>query len=96
MLCALYALAVLGLPAAHTVVALSPTFLPCQLQKPPSVSPLLGCPEGTLFVSQGDKRAHFTKVQDAVESLYVMYIRNFIGNIHLMVISPSSAIPYAG
>lgn len=53
------------------VTALSPTFLPCQLQKPPGVSPLLGCPEGTIFVSQTDKEAHFMHVQDAILSLYV-------------------------
>jgi len=48
---------------------LSPTFLPCQLQESASVSPLLGCPLGTIFVSPNDSRAQFTKVQDAVLSL---------------------------
>lgn len=55
---------------AQLGIALSPTFLPCQLQKPTIISPLVGCPPGTLFVSPKDSRAHFTKVQDAVSSLY--------------------------
>ncbi|KAJ3552755.1 hypothetical protein NM688_g3987 [Phlebia brevispora] len=49
--------------------ALSPTFLSCQLQKSSGVSPLLGCPEGTIFVSQGHPSAHFSSVQQAVLSL---------------------------
>lgn len=53
----------------HTGRALSPTFLDCQLQKSSGVSPLLGCPTGTLFVSQTDASANFTSVQDAVLSL---------------------------
>ncbi|KAH8085963.1 carbohydrate esterase family 8 protein [Cristinia sonorae] len=50
-------------------VALSPKFLACQLQKPAIVSPLLGCPSGTIFVSPTDRRARFKKVQDAISSL---------------------------
>lgn len=61
--------AVLGL-VLH-VRSLSPTHLACQLQKPAKVSPLLGCSEGTIFVSATDSRAKFTTVQDAVLSLYV-------------------------
>ena len=49
--------------------ALSPKFLSCQLQKPVGISPLLGCPAGTIFVSQWDPTAHFARVQDAVISL---------------------------
>ncbi|EIN10136.1 carbohydrate esterase family 8 protein [Punctularia strigosozonata HHB-11173 SS5] len=49
---------------------LSPTYLPCQVQKGSSVSPLLGCPPGTLFVSANDARANFSSIQAAVDSLY--------------------------
>ncbi|KAH9480216.1 putative pectinesterase/pectinesterase inhibitor 7 [Psilocybe cubensis] len=43
----------------------------CQVQKPAGVSPLHGCPKGTIFVSQdtNDKNAHFHSVQEAVLSL---------------------------
>ncbi|KAF7296659.1 Carbohydrate esterase family 8 protein [Mycena chlorophos] len=54
--------------AAH-VHALSPIFFECQKQKPGGISPLLGCPEGTIFVSQTDPKAHFRTIQSAVESL---------------------------
>ncbi|KLO07497.1 pectin lyase-like protein [Schizopora paradoxa] len=60
------------LALCHTFLgaaALSPTFLPCQLQKPSRQSPLEGCPSGTLFVSPTDTRAHFSSIQDAVLSL---------------------------
>ena len=52
-------------------LALSPQFVACQVQKPFGLSPLLGCPPGTIFVSADatDKHAHFNKVQDAVLSL---------------------------
>jgi hypothetical protein len=51
--------------------ALSPQFLQCQIQKSAGQSPLIGCPEGTIYVSgnANDSFAHFSKVQDAVESL---------------------------
>ncbi|KAI0075082.1 pectin lyase-like protein [Panus rudis PR-1116 ss-1] len=49
--------------------ALSPHFIPCQLQKPQNISPLEGCPTGTVFVSQHDSRAHHTSVQEAISSL---------------------------
>ncbi|KAH7913950.1 carbohydrate esterase family 8 protein [Hygrophoropsis aurantiaca] len=49
--------------------ALSPKYVTCQLQKPEGISPLLGCPEGTLYVSPTDSTADFTSVQDAVLSL---------------------------
>ncbi|KAJ7062369.1 pectin lyase-like protein [Mycena amicta] len=51
--------------------ALSPTFFNCQIQKPASQSPLLGCPAGTLFVSQNasDPHAHFSTIQSAIASL---------------------------
>lgn len=54
-------------------LALSPQFVACQVQKPFGLSPLLGCPPGTIFVSADatDKHAHFNKVQDAVLSLWV-------------------------
>ncbi|KAH8114386.1 pectin lyase fold/virulence factor [Phellopilus nigrolimitatus] len=50
-------------------LAISPTFLDCQLQKSASASPSLHCPSGTIFVSPTDSRALFTSVQDAVLSL---------------------------
>ncbi|KAG0704831.1 carbohydrate esterase family 8 protein [Suillus ampliporus] len=49
--------------------ALSPDYIACQLEKSASVSPLNGCPTGTLFVSPTDSRASFKTVQDAVSSL---------------------------
>ncbi|EJC97869.1 uncharacterized protein FOMMEDRAFT_137258 [Fomitiporia mediterranea MF3/22] len=49
--------------------ALSPKFSDCQLQKSDDVSPLTGCPSGTLFVSPTDSRANFTSVQTAILSL---------------------------
>ncbi|KAF9005530.1 pectin lyase-like protein [Cyathus striatus] len=54
-----------------TIHALSPKFLSCQVQKPFGTSPLLGCPSGTIFVSQDtkDQHAKFHSVQDAVLSL---------------------------
>ncbi|EGN98154.1 carbohydrate esterase family 8 protein [Serpula lacrymans var. lacrymans S7.3] len=51
------------------VYSLSPAFIACQLQKADTVSPLAGCPEGTIFVSPNDPRAQYTTVQQAVESL---------------------------
>ncbi|TCD59888.1 hypothetical protein EIP91_011255 [Steccherinum ochraceum] len=54
---------------ARLGLSLSPKLLPCQLQKPGSISPLQGCPHGTIFVSGNDRRAHFSKVQDAILSL---------------------------
>ncbi|KAJ7766480.1 carbohydrate esterase family 8 protein [Mycena maculata] len=55
----------------HTVHALSPQFILCQLQKPAPISPLAGCPAGTIFVSQNanDPHAKFTSVQAAIASL---------------------------
>jgi hypothetical protein len=57
-------------------LALSPKFLACQIQKPAGLSPLLGCPQGTIFVSQNtsDVYAHFHSVQEAVLSLCVLLI----------------------
>ncbi|KIP04249.1 carbohydrate esterase family 8 protein [Phlebiopsis gigantea 11061_1 CR5-6] len=49
--------------------AFSPKFLACQLKKPGGISSLLGCPEGTVFVSPDSTAAHFQTVQSAVESL---------------------------
>ncbi|TFK33326.1 carbohydrate esterase family 8 protein [Crucibulum laeve] len=51
--------------------ALSPQFIACQVQKPANMSPLLGCPAGTIFVSQNtsDTRAKFHSIQEAVLSL---------------------------
>ncbi|KAF8158502.1 pectin lyase-like protein [Crassisporium funariophilum] len=52
-------------------LAVSLANVACQIQKPAGISPLLGCPEGTIFVSQNttDKNAHFHSVQAAVLSL---------------------------
>lgn len=59
------------LSLACDVLAISPEFMICQVQKPAGVSPLHGCPDGTIFVSQDtkDKNAHFHSVQEAVLSL---------------------------
>ncbi|EKM49749.1 carbohydrate esterase family 8 protein [Phanerochaete carnosa HHB-10118-sp] len=54
---------------AVCVAALSPKFLACQLKKPAGISPSAGCPAGTIFVSPSSSAAHFTSVQQAVESL---------------------------
>ncbi|KAL0576318.1 hypothetical protein V5O48_005667 [Marasmius crinis-equi] len=56
---------------ATTVEALSPKFLPCQLQKAANQSALDGCPPGTIFVSQdtSDPNANFHSIQDAILSL---------------------------
>ncbi|EMD39671.1 carbohydrate esterase family 8 protein [Gelatoporia subvermispora B] len=64
-----YSLVVLSAVAAPFVGAISPAFIQCQLQKPTSESPLLGCPSGTVFVSQTDPRANFSSVQQAITSL---------------------------
>ncbi|KIJ62685.1 carbohydrate esterase family 8 protein [Hydnomerulius pinastri MD-312] len=53
---------------AH-VQGLSPVYTACQLQKPAGMSPLAGCPEGTLYVSPTDASANFASVQEAVTSL---------------------------
>lgn len=53
--------------------SLSSKLLACQLQKPENLSPLLGCPSETVFVSPSDNRAHFKSVQEAVISLYVVF-----------------------
>ena len=68
-------------------LALSPRFLACQLQKPAGSSPLLSCPQGTIFVSQNtsDPYAHFHSVQEAVLSLCVLLISNVIHSIVLRV-----------
>lgn len=65
---ALSSFLVLALATPWTL-ALSPTFIHCQLQKPHNESPLTGCPNGTIFVSATDPRAQFKTVQDAVSSL---------------------------
>eukprot|EP01113_Clastostelium_recurvatum_P036001 TRINITY_DN5074_c0_g2_i2.p1 TRINITY_DN5074_c0_g2~~TRINITY_DN5074_c0_g2_i2.p1 ORF type:complete len:390 (+),score=75.06 TRINITY_DN5074_c0_g2_i2:67-1236(+) len=44
-------------------------YAPCQMVKPPSKSPLDGCPPGTIFVSTTDPRAKFTSIQEAIMSL---------------------------
>ncbi|KAJ7863449.1 pectin lyase-like protein [Mycena olivaceomarginata] len=55
----------------HPALALSPKFVPCQIQKPASTSPLSGCPAGTIFVSQNasDPHTQFTSIQAAIQSL---------------------------
>ncbi|KAF8073470.1 carbohydrate esterase family 8 protein [Lyophyllum atratum] len=62
---------VFALTSITHVTALSPRFIACQIQKPAGISPLLGCPRGTIYVSSNasDSFAHFRKVQDAVLSL---------------------------
>ncbi|KAF9468737.1 pectin lyase fold/virulence factor [Collybia nuda] len=65
----------LALPALGLVplltFALSPQFLPCQVKKPSGSSPLIGCPDGTIYVSSDptDKFATFHNIQAAVLSL---------------------------
>ncbi|KDQ62039.1 carbohydrate esterase family 8 protein [Jaapia argillacea MUCL 33604] len=54
---------------ASQVTALSPNYIACQLQKPAGLSPLIGCPAGTIYVSATDPTAQFSSVQAAVESL---------------------------
>jgi hypothetical protein len=54
---------------AQCALALSPVYVACQVIAPGRVSPTLGCPPGTLYVSQNDTRAHFTSVQPAIASL---------------------------
>ncbi|KAF9222162.1 carbohydrate esterase family 8 protein [Gyrodon lividus] len=51
------------------VQSLSPKYTPCQFQKPAGTSPLVGCPQGTLYVSPTDATANFTSVQEAITSL---------------------------
>ncbi|KAF8558296.1 carbohydrate esterase family 8 protein [Imleria badia] len=51
------------------VLSLSPTYISCQLQKSANESALVGCPEGTLFVSPTDPSANFSGVQEAINSL---------------------------
>jgi pectin methylesterase-like acyl-CoA thioesterase len=55
----------------QSALALSPKYLPCQIIAPGWVSPTLGCPPGTLYVSQNDTRADFTRIQAAIDSLCV-------------------------
>ncbi|RDB16013.1 putative pectinesterase/pectinesterase inhibitor 7 [Hypsizygus marmoreus] len=52
-------------------LGLSPHFIAFQVQKPLGISPLLGCPSGTIYVSSNrtDPFAQFHSVQDAVLSL---------------------------
>ncbi|KAI0088482.1 carbohydrate esterase family 8 protein [Irpex rosettiformis] len=52
-----------------SAVALSPTFINCQLRKPQGTSPLQGCPLGTIYVSATDHGANFSTVQGAIQSL---------------------------
>jgi len=52
-----------------THAGFSPIHLPCQLQKPKGVSPLVGCQPGTLYVSPTDAKAGFKSVMQAVQSL---------------------------
>jgi hypothetical protein len=55
---------------AHAV-SLSPKFVDCQVQKKHGLSPLTGCPPGTIYVSNDpeQKTAKFSSVQKAIESL---------------------------
>ncbi|KAK7048001.1 carbohydrate esterase family 8 protein [Favolaschia claudopus] len=55
----------------HFTLALSPEFNSCQIQKPSHMSPLSGCPPGTIFVSANtsDSQADFTSIQAAIASL---------------------------
>ncbi|KAH8881027.1 pectin lyase-like protein [Thozetella sp. PMI_491] len=56
------------LPAAASIDPQGPakTFALCQSK---TCDPLVGCPDGTIYVSQTDKRASFTKIQDAILSI---------------------------
>lgn len=64
-------LTVILLCLLNPILATSHRLLGCQLQKPKGVSPLLGCPKQTIFVSQDptNRFAKFYKIQDAIESL---------------------------
>ncbi|KAG6860417.1 hypothetical protein C0995_011411 [Termitomyces sp. Mi166 len=55
----------------RSVAGLSPEFIACQVKKPAGHSPLLDCPQGTLYVSSNtsDPFAHFNTVQEAIFSL---------------------------
>ncbi|KIY52402.1 carbohydrate esterase family 8 protein [Fistulina hepatica ATCC 64428] len=50
-------------------LAYSPKYRACQTQKAAHVSPLTGCPDGTLYVSADDTSADFATIQEAVLSL---------------------------
>ncbi|KAK7054335.1 hypothetical protein VNI00_003529 [Paramarasmius palmivorus] len=65
------ALAIWLLLQPWPTLALSPRYLPCQLQKPASTSSLEGCPSGTIFVSKNtsDPEVKFSTVQEAILSL---------------------------
>ncbi|KAI0696166.1 pectin lyase-like protein [Cytidiella melzeri] len=52
-----------------SAAALSSTYINCQLRKPQGISPLQGCPAGTIYVSSSDRTAKFSSVQDAIASL---------------------------
>jgi hypothetical protein len=54
-------------------MALSPTFAACQVQKPVGISPLWGCPPGTILVSGNVsvQEAKFRSIQDAILSLCI-------------------------
>lgn len=74
------------------VTAFSHQYLACQLEKFASTSPLLGCPSGTIFVSQSDPRAHFKSVQAAVLSLCVLCVLS----IHHLLSLPSQRFQARG
>ncbi|KNZ79012.1 putative pectinesterase/pectinesterase inhibitor 36 [Termitomyces sp. J132] len=54
-----------------SVGGLSPEFIACQIKKPAGHSPLLDCPQGTIYVSNNasDSFAHFNSIQEAILSL---------------------------
>jgi pectin methylesterase-like acyl-CoA thioesterase len=54
--------------AGQAALALSPTFINCQVQKPEGESALTGCPDGTLLVA-ADGSGDFANIMDAVNSL---------------------------
>jgi hypothetical protein len=62
-------LSILILLSVSLATALSPKFIDCQLRKASGVSPLQGCPPGTIYVSASDLTANFTSIQSAVASL---------------------------
>ncbi|KAJ3547953.1 hypothetical protein NM208_g1242 [Fusarium decemcellulare] len=61
----LYAIVVTLLPASYA--SLVPQLHKCQNVN--AKQPLQGCPRGTLYVSAANKKAHFTSIQDAIDSL---------------------------
>ncbi|KAH7338177.1 carbohydrate esterase family 8 protein [Rhizoctonia solani] len=58
----------------------SSKYLRCQMVDPSPVSPVSGCPKGTVYVSAADGRARYQSVQEAVSA-----IGNKPGNAYILV-----------